>query len=103
MVDYGLPIISIQGEHACHNKRLLKDILRDEWGFDGVVVSDWGGVHHTEQSDLQMVRSLEFGSYMDGTDQSAERGNAYDNYFLSFLTWKLTGYKSRTKELDEKG
>lgn len=37
-------------QHACHNKRLLQDILRKEWGFDGVVVSDWGGVHDTFQA-----------------------------------------------------
>ncbi|WP_313180040.1 beta-glucosidase family protein [Lacrimispora sp.] len=38
------------GEHCCHNKRLLCDILRDEWEFDGVVISDWGGVHDTVQA-----------------------------------------------------
>ena len=31
------------GQFNCHNKRLLCDILKGEWGFDGVVVSDWGG------------------------------------------------------------
>ena len=33
----------INGEYANENKHLLVDILRDEWGFDGLVVTDWGG------------------------------------------------------------
>ena len=32
------------GIYCSENKRLLTEILRDEWGFDGVVVSDWGAV-----------------------------------------------------------
>ena len=35
----------LDGEHCAENHRLLTDILRDEWGFDGFVVSDWFGVH----------------------------------------------------------
>lgn len=35
----------INGLHASENKRYLTDILRDEWGFDGVVMSDWGAVN----------------------------------------------------------
>ena len=33
----------INGIYAHENKHLLQEILRDEWGFDGMVVSDWGG------------------------------------------------------------
>lgn len=33
----------VNGEYANENTHLLKDILRDDWGFDGVVVTDWGG------------------------------------------------------------
>jgi len=37
----------LAGEHCAHNRRLLTEILRDEWGFDGFVVSDWDGAHDT--------------------------------------------------------
>lgn len=35
----------LNGDFAAENRRLLTDILRTEWGFDGFVVSDWFGVH----------------------------------------------------------
>lgn len=35
----------VGGTYAAENRRLLTDILRTEWGFDGYVVSDWFGVH----------------------------------------------------------
>ena len=36
----------LNGAYACANKRLLTDILRDEWGYDGTVISDWGASIH---------------------------------------------------------
>ncbi|MDF2788121.1 MAG: glycosyl hydrolase [Neobacillus sp.] len=35
----------VNGEYAAENKTLLTDILREEWGFEGFVVSDWGAVN----------------------------------------------------------
>jgi beta-glucosidase len=41
-----------RGTHACHNHRLICEILKGEWVFDGAVISDWGGVHYTEEAVL---------------------------------------------------
>src|SRR5215467_9112920 len=35
----------VNGEYASQHRWLLTDVLRGEWGFDGMVVSDWGAVH----------------------------------------------------------
>lgn len=75
-----------QGEHACHNKRLLKDILRDEWGFNGGVVSDWGGVHNTGQAIYNGL-DMEFGSWTNGLSTGTR--NAYDNYYQAYPYLKL--------------
>lgn len=40
----------LNGEHCCTSKKLLNETLRKEWGFDGMVVSDWGGVHDTKEA-----------------------------------------------------
>ncbi|KAI0410063.1 glycoside hydrolase family 3 protein [Xylaria palmicola] len=40
----------INGVHADMNHHTLKDILRGEWGYDGMVMSDWGGINSTVQS-----------------------------------------------------
>lgn len=69
-----------QNQHGCHNKRLLCDILRDEWGFDGVVISDWGGTHDTAEA-VENGLDLEFGSWTNGLTNG--RSNAYDSYYLA--------------------
>jgi beta-glucosidase len=40
----------VNGSYACENKYLLTDVLKDDWGFKGFVVSDWGGAHSTEKA-----------------------------------------------------
>lgn len=89
-----------KGEHACHNQYLINDILRRDWGFDGAVVSDWGGTHDTRQAITNGL-DLEFGSWTDGLTMGAT--NAYDNYYLASPYLKLIqSGEFGTKELDNK-
>lgn len=89
-----------EGTHVGQNKRLLKDILRGEWNFDGVVISDWGGIHNSEQAIKNGV-DMEFGSWTDGLSSGSM--NAYDNYYLAMPYLKLIQEgKVGTQELDEK-
>ena len=79
-----------RGEHCCHNDLLLSKILKGEWAFDGVVISDWGGVHNSDQAvnnglDLEMGTSTN-GLTTDGT-------SPYSEYYLAnpFLKGLKTG------------
>ena len=87
-------------QHVCHNQYLLNDILKGEWGFDGVVVSDWGGAHDTDQSITNGL-DMEFGSWTNGLSNGTS--NAYDNYYLAqpYLE-RIKSGKVGTKELDDK-
>ena len=69
-----------EGYHLCHNDRLLNKILKQEWGFDGAVISDWGGVHNTEEAIANGL-DLEFGTGTNGLD--SKYGQSYDAYNLA--------------------
>ena len=89
-----------QNQHNCHNAILLNKILKQDWGFDGVVISDWGGTHDTEEAITNGL-DLEFGSWTNGLSEGAS--NAYDNYYLALPYKRLIKEDQfSTKELDEK-
>lgn len=89
-----------KGQYACHNQYLLNDILKGEWEFDGVVVSDWGGVHDTDQA-ITNGTDMEFGSWTNGLSQGTS--NAYDSYYLATpYLQRIQEGKVGTQELDDK-
>ena len=89
-----------QDQHNCHNKIMLNQILKGDWHYDGVVVSDWGGCHDTDQA-IRNGLDMEFGTWTDGLTMGAT--NAYDNYHLA-LGYKrmIQEGKYTTKELNDK-
>lgn len=89
-----------KGEHCCHNQYLLNDILKRDWAFDGVVISDWGGVHDTREAIFKGL-DMEFGTWTDGLNWGAT--NAYGNYYLAnpYLELLRRG-EVGTGELDDK-
>lgn len=89
-----------KNQHNCHNEILLNKILKKDWGFDGVVISDWGGAHDTDEA-VKNGLDLEFGTWTDGLTMG--RTNAYDAYYLAqtYLEGIQSG-KYTTKELDDK-
>lgn len=55
----------VGGEWCCQNPFLLQSILREEWGYKGIVISDWGAIHDAKKAALA------------GCDLESDRGNHY--------------------------
>lgn len=60
-----------RGTHCCESDYLLNQILKKEWGFQGLVVSDWAGVHSTR------------GAVLGGLDLEMGTDKAYDDFYLA--------------------
>jgi beta-glucosidase len=60
-----------RGQHCCENDYLLNKILKGEWGFKGLVMSDWGGVHDTREAAL------------NGLDLEMGTEKNYDNFYFA--------------------
>ena len=70
----------LRGTHCCHNDLLLNKILKQDWQFDGCVITDWGGAHDTREAALNGLE-IEMGSYTNGL--TSESAFTYDDYYLA--------------------
>ncbi|HEX3357534.1 MAG TPA: glycoside hydrolase family 3 C-terminal domain-containing protein [Tepidisphaeraceae bacterium] len=60
-----------RGQHCCENDVLLNKILKGEWKFTGLVMSDWGGVHDTKEAAI------------NGLDLEMGTNKPYDQFYLA--------------------
>lgn len=61
----------VNGHFCAANHHLLTEVLRNDWGFDGIIVSDWGGVHST----IPTAKA--------GLDVEMDGDSDYDNYYFA--------------------
>lgn len=89
-----------KGEYCSHNDTLINEILKKEWAFDGVMLTDWGSAHNTNEAALNGL-DLEMGTWTNGLTWGIS--SAYDKYFLAkpFLEKIKSGELSESL-LDEK-
>ncbi|HUA36796.1 MAG TPA: glycoside hydrolase family 3 C-terminal domain-containing protein [Candidatus Sulfopaludibacter sp.] len=80
----------INGQYCSENPHLLKDILKNDWGFKGLVMSDWGAVHHT---DLAVFNGLDI--------EMGTRPPYESNYLAAPFLQGLNSGKYPVSALDE--
>ncbi len=90
----------VNGVPLCENTRLLTDILRTEWGFDGIVMSDWGAVRDRVAAlraglDLQMPGT---GGRTDREITAAVTGGDLDESVLDTAVERLVRFARRVTD-----
>ncbi|MCQ2974604.1 MAG: glycoside hydrolase family 3 C-terminal domain-containing protein [Bacteroidales bacterium] len=73
--------------HNTHNLYLINNILKNELGFKGAIISDWGATHNSKQAVLYGL-DIEMGSYTNGLTSEAN-GFGYDDYYLGNAYYEM--------------
>ncbi|WP_066630616.1 beta-glucosidase [Labilibacter marinus] len=81
-----------RGVYCCESKYLLRDVLRDDWGFEGIVISDWDATHSTVDAANNGL-DLEMGTVVDNYD---------DYYFANPLIKAVENGDVKEEIIDEK-
>lgn len=96
----------LNGAHCSENKELLDKVLREEWEYDGTVISDWGSVHTTKEAaeasiDVEMSVTTNFDEYYfanplieavkQGTVKEADVDNKVRNILRMMFRLKMMG------------
>ena len=94
---------AINGEPCHQNSYLLKTILRDEWGFDGYVVSDCSGIArlwdaHCKHNDPADAASAALNA---GVDLECGSYSPYEHFYVEFLERQLAAGKTTEERIDE--
>lgn len=69
-----------RGQYTTHHELLTKKILKQDWAFDGVVISDWSSAHNTMEAAINGL-DMEMGTGTDGLGTTT--ANHYDSYYLA--------------------
>lgn len=69
-----------RGQFCSHNDLLVNKILKGDWNFDGVLISDWGSAHNTDEAARNGL-DIEMGSWTNGLTWGLS--SAYNNYYLA--------------------
>ncbi|RYY39390.1 MAG: glycosyl hydrolase [Chitinophagaceae bacterium] len=104
----------VRGQWATENRYLVNDILKKEWGFKGVHMSDWGAVHHTQQAlwngtdvemgtDLAMLPNPDYGKFfMADTVISLVQSGRMPEYIIDDKVRRILYVMLKTNVIDGK-
>ncbi len=98
-----------RGDYLCENSYMLNDVLRDEWGFDGIVISDWAAVHSTKKAlengtDIEMGTPKPFNEFYfaDALIKAVKEGEV-DEKTVDKSVKRILRLMFTLKSIDDKG